>query len=230
MGGVGNCCRTVLLTLFLQYSNNVPILPYPDGSVVFMQTQTSKIKGHFFPRKLGRLNFWVRQKTTQQLPSKNFVFAAESPCEWMFTTNSLAIANAMAWGLSWDWVDGKHLVYMFFSGHSLWGRKTHKRNPPKSRDNPVNSLFVCVSLWWFISLPFCKTKIGELMVPLLTCHMCQNPPKGPSRTKITTESKFGTGSKIRYGHKRKLQRLLRNACFPKEKKQKNGTDNEKLRL
>ena len=36
----------------------------------------------------------------------------------------------------------------------------------------------------------------------------------------TTESKFGTGNKIRYGDKKTLQGLLRHACFPKEKKQK----------
>ena len=57
-------------------------------------------------------------------------------------------------------------------------------------------------------------------------------PKGPSRAKITTESTFGTGNKIRYGDKKTLRRLLRNVCFPKEaeeRKKKNGTDNQKLR-
>ena len=48
-------------------------------------------------------------------------------------------------------------------------------------------------------------------------------------TKNTTESKFGTGSKIRYGDKKTLRRLLlRNACFPKRKKRKSGTDYQKL--
>ena len=40
-----------------------------------------------------------------------------------------------------------------FSGHSLWGRKTHKQNPPtpKSRDNPLGlpSLQKCLwNFWW----------------------------------------------------------------------------------
>ena len=59
----------------------------------------------------------------------------------------------------------------------------------------------------------------------------QNPRRTPVRTKlrlkrlpkITTESPIGAGSKIRYGHKKTLRRLLRNApCFPKVKKQKNS--------
>ena len=41
-----------------------------------------------------------------------------------------------------------------------------------------------------------------------------------SSKKNTTESNFGTGSAIRCGDKKTLRRLPRNACFPKEKKQK----------
>ena len=46
-------------------------------------------------------------------------------------------------GLSRDWVGAQNLFMCFFcSGHSLWGRKAHKQNPPKkirgqSRDNFV---------------------------------------------------------------------------------------------
>ena len=45
-------------------------------------------------------------------------------------------------------------------------------------------------------------------------------PKGPFRTKNSKESKFGTGSKIRYGDKKTLRRLLRNACFPRKRTEK----------
>ena len=38
-------------------------------------------------------------------------------------------------GLFLDWVGGKMLficfLFVFFSGHSLWGRKTHKQDPQK---------------------------------------------------------------------------------------------------
>ena len=44
--------------------------------------------------------------------------------------------------------------------------------------------------------------------------------KEPFRTKNTTESEFGTGSKIRYREKKTLQRLLRNACFTKRRNRK----------
>ena len=50
-----------------------------------------------------------------------------------------------------------------------------------------------------------------------------NYPKGPSHTKNTKESQFGTGTQIRYRDKNTLRRLLRNACFQKDKQQKNGT-------
>ena len=48
-------------------------------------------------------------------------------------------------GLSRDWVGATILILcVFFSGHSLWGRKTHKQSPPpKSRDNPVRIWFTC---------------------------------------------------------------------------------------
>ena len=51
-------------------------------------------------------------------------------------------------------------VYVFFSGHSLWGRKTHKQNPPpKSRDNPVKILF----MHFFSLCVFCRSppEIGK---------------------------------------------------------------------
>ena len=52
-------------------------------------------------------------------------------------------------GLSRDWADGKILFMCFFSGPSLWGRKTHKQNPPKiqgqSREKFVYVFFsLCV--------------------------------------------------------------------------------------
>ena len=54
-------------------------------------------------------------------------------------------------GLSRDWVGAKKLFICFlFSGHSLWGRKnTLTKFPPKSWDNPVNSLFTCFFLYVF---------------------------------------------------------------------------------
>ena len=54
-------------------------------------------------------------------------------------------------------------------------------------------------------------------------------PYGPSRTKNTTESKFRYGEKIRYGHSKTPRRGLRNACFSRENRQENGTENEQLR-
>ena len=53
-------------------------------------------------------------------------------------------------------------------------------------------------------------------------------PNGPFHTKNSMESEFGTGSKFRYGDQKTLWRGLRNACFPKEKEQKNGTDCKRL--
>ena len=54
-------------------------------------------------------------------------------------------------------------------------------------------------------------------------------PKGPSRTKNTTESEFRYGEKIRYGCSKTPQRGLRNACFCRQKRQEDGTESEKLR-
>ena len=48
--------------------------------------------------------------------------------------------------------------------------------------------------------------------------------KGPFRTKNSTESKFTTAREKRYGNSKTLRRVLRSACFFKEKKrQENGT-------
>ena len=54
-------------------------------------------------------------------------------------------------------------------------------------------------------------------------------PKGPSRTKNTTESDFRHGKKIRCGRSKILRRGLRNACFSRKKRQENGTESENLR-
>ena len=54
-------------------------------------------------------------------------------------------------------------------------------------------------------------------------------PKGPSRTKSTTESEFRYGEKIRYGRSKTLWRGLRSACFSRKRSQENGADTEKLR-
>ena len=54
-------------------------------------------------------------------------------------------------------------------------------------------------------------------------------PKGPSRTKNSTESEFRYGEKIGNGRSKTLRRGLRNACFSRTKRQENGTAYEKLR-
>ena len=41
-------------------------------------------------------------------------------------------------------------------------------------------------------------------------------PKGPSRTKFGTESKFGTEREICYSASKTLRNVLADACFPKE--------------
>ena len=51
-------------------------------------------------------------------------------------------------------------------------------------------------------------------------------PKGPFRTKNSTESKF---RKKRYGNSKTLRMVLRSACFSREKWQENGTDSKTLR-
>ena len=51
-------------------------------------------------------------------------------------------------------------------------------------------------------------------------------PKGPSRTKNSTESKFATARQIRYGNSKTLRRVLRSACFSRKERQENGTDSE----
>ena len=45
-------------------------------------------------------------------------------------------------GLSRDWVGGKKYDFVFRGVIPYGGEKTHKQNPPKSRDNPVKSLYV----------------------------------------------------------------------------------------
>ena len=47
----------------------------------------------------------------------------------------------------------KFCLCVFFSAHSLWGRKTHKQSPPppKSRDNPVKILFTCFFFMCFFA-------------------------------------------------------------------------------
>ena len=64
--------------------------------------------------------------------------------------------------------------------------------------------------------------------------LLQNPfgapsPKGPFRTKNSTESKFATARKKRYGNSKTLRRLLRSACFSRKERQENGPDSKKLR-
>ena len=58
-------------------------------------------------------------------------------------------------------------------------------------------------------------------------HKC---PKDPPVLKISTESKFTTGRKIATASNSKtLRRVLRSACFSREKRQENGTDSNNLR-
>ena len=54
-------------------------------------------------------------------------------------------------------------------------------------------------------------------------------PKGPSRTRNTTERQFWYREKIRHGRGKTQRRGLINACFSKQKRQENGTESEKLR-
>ena len=54
-------------------------------------------------------------------------------------------------------------------------------------------------------------------------------PKGPFRTKNSTESKFTTARKKRYGNSKTLRIVLRSACFSMKKRQKNGMDSKRLR-
>ena len=56
----------------------------------------------------------------------------------------------------------QNFVCVFF-GSFLLGRKTHKQNPPQSRDNPVNILFMCLSRvrqWGFSNVCFCNLASG----------------------------------------------------------------------
>ena len=53
-------------------------------------------------------------------------------------------------------------------------------------------------------------------------------PKGPSRTKNTTDSKFTTGSKFGYGDRKTLRRTFRNHYFYSELKQHITADSRKL--
>ena len=47
-------------------------------------------------------------------------------------------------------------------------------------------------------------------------------PKGPFRTKNSTESESRYGEQIRYGRRKTLRRGLRSACFSRKKRQENG--------
>ena len=61
------------------------------------------------------------------------------------------------------------------------------------------------------------------------CDPGHHLPKGPFRTKNSTESEFRYGHQIRYGRSKTLRRGLRSACSSRKKSQENGTDAEKLR-
>ena len=54
-------------------------------------------------------------------------------------------------------------------------------------------------------------------------------PKGPVRTKNSTESKFTTAREKRYGNSETLRIVLRSAPCSRKERQENGTDTEKLR-
>ena len=58
------------------------------------------------------------------------------------------------------------------------------------------------------------------------CHMSSRRvgvPKGPFRTKNSTESKFTTAKKERYGNSKTLRRVLRSACFSTKKRKEGGS-------
>ena len=53
-------------------------------------------------------------------------------------------------GLFRDWVSVKNFVLMCFWGHSLWGEKAHKQNPPKK--------FVTLLFMLFLYVFFCSQR------------------------------------------------------------------------
>ena len=57
-------------------------------------------------------------------------------------------------GLSWEWVGGKRLFMCFFSGHSLWGRKSTKtKSPPNCGIIPWNFCSCVFSFTCFFLFP-----------------------------------------------------------------------------
>ena len=91
-------------------------------------------------------------------------------------------------------------------------KHTRKRNTPENADS-VNG-----------RLP---AFLGVLRFRVLfgTCQL----PKGPNRTKNSTESKFTTAKEKRYGNSKTIRIVLRGACLPRKKEAGNGTDSKKLR-
>ena len=59
----------------------------------------------------------------------------------------------------------QNFVYVFFSGHSLWGRKKHiNKIPTKSRDNPVKILFTCFFFMCFFRSLFLSSNPDGLQL------------------------------------------------------------------
>ena len=73
----------------------------------------------------------------------------------------------------------QNFVYVFFSGHSLWGRKTHKQSPSKkSRDNPLKILFTCFFfMCFFFSAPTSLKNRGDAV----RRPLCKTPNSSPAQ-------------------------------------------------
>ena len=89
--------------------------------------------------------------------------------------------------------------------------------PPLSAQSPHD----CKALFTVkrIEAPFRRKRLAPINSVNRSASCSENlvVPKGPFRTKNTTESEFRYGEKIRYGRSKTLRRGLRNACLSRKK-------------
>ena len=97
-----------------------------------------------------------------------------------------------------DWVGAKNM-FMFSFGHSLLGRKTHKENPPRSRDNPVKSMFMCCFFVCFFAPKLVKNPKAlkpENTKNLRTTYKIPTQGWAPARKRIKISKNYNSGPKM----------------------------------
>ena len=76
----------------------------------------------------------------------------------------------------------QNFVYVFFSGHSLWGRKTHKQSPPKNNLGESHDIFVYVFFLYVFFFALTGSIYHVCVFPCLTVLGGPNRPKCLEKT------------------------------------------------